>query len=194
MSTEASSGPGVDEVVHTVDGIEECDNELPNWWLFTLYAAMVFALGYYFYYEVLHSGPDQAEAYQQSVASDRAAAASRARSLGAVTPAVLETLARDPATVREGQAVFATTCVACHGANGGGTIGPNLTDAAWLHGASPTDILRTVSEGVAARGMPAWGAPLGADRVKSVVAYLLTLRDTNVAGGKAPQGATLPGG
>ena len=78
--------------------------------------------------------------------------------------------------------------VSCHLATGGGSIGPNLTDNAWLHGGRPTQMYRTVLEGVAARGMPAWGAQLGEAKVQAAVAYLLTLRNTIVAGGKAPQG------
>jgi cytochrome c oxidase cbb3-type subunit 3 len=91
--------------------------------------------------------------------------------------------------VQTGRGVFAQSCVACHAANGGGGIGPNLTDSAWIHGSRPTTHLRTmVNEGVLARGMPAWGPQLGHERVQAVVAYVLTLKDTNVAGGKAPQG------
>lgn len=177
-----------DKVVHSYDGIEEYDNHLPNWWLVTLFATIVFGIGYYFHYEVLRSGPSQLEAYEQSVAADRAAAAARARRAGALTDETFATLARDPAIVRAGQGVFTAQCVACHGPNGGGTIGPNLTDNAWIHGPRATQIYRTISEGVPARGMPAWGPQLGEERSQAVTAYLLTLRNTNVAGGKAPQG------
>jgi cytochrome c oxidase cbb3-type subunit 3 len=177
-----------DKVVHRYDDIEEFDNHLPNWWLFTLYAAVVFAIGYWFHYEVLHSGPTTMESYEQSVAADRRAAADRARRAGAMTDDALVTLSHDQATVAAGQQIFTTNCVACHGANAGGVIGPNLTDRAWLHGGRPTQIFRTVLDGVPAKGMVAWGPQLGDERVQSVVAYVLTLRNTNVAGGKAPQG------
>jgi len=177
-----------DTVVHSYDGIEEYDNHLPNWWLFTLFATIVFGIGYYFHYEVLQSGPNQMAVYEASVAADRAEAAARARRMGALTDATFVTLSRDPATLRAGQAVFMAQCVACHGPNGGGTIGPNLTDNAWIHGARPTVMYRTITEGVAARGMPAWGPQLGEERTQAVTAYLLTLRNTNVPGGKAPQG------
>ena len=80
------------------------------------------------------------------------------------------------------------SCEACHTANGGGNIGTNLTDNAWIHGGRATQIYRVVLEGVPAKGMVAWGPQLGDERVQSVVAYVLTLRNTNVPGGKAPQG------
>jgi cytochrome c oxidase cbb3-type subunit 3 len=175
-------------VVHAYDDIEEYDNELPNWWLYTLFGAMVFALGYYFWYEVLHAGPSQQQTYEASRVEDRRRDAERARRLGAMNDDGLRTLSHDAATVEQGRALYVQNCVACHRADGGGLIGPNLTDNQWIHGGEPLRVFRTVSEGVAAKGMPAWGAQLGPDRTMSVVAYLLTLRNTNVAAGKAPQG------
>ena len=179
-----------DRVIHTYDGIEEYDNHLPNWWLFTLYGAVVFALVYWFHYQVLHTGPSIAQSYELSVAADRRAAAARARSAGTMTDDALLSLSRDQATVQVGRGVFAQSCLACHAANGGGGIGPNLTDSMWLHGSRPTRILATINEGVLTKGMPAWGPQLGLERVQAVTAYVLTLRDTNVAGGKPPQGTT----
>jgi cytochrome c oxidase cbb3-type subunit 3 len=196
--THAARGRGAPEaprenvVVHTYDDIEEYDNHLPNWWLYTLYGAMVFALFYLGHYHVLRSGPSSAEAYEQEMAADRAAAAERARGAGTLTPEALLTLSRDPATVRQGREVFAQNCVACHAPTGGGGIGPNLTDRFWINGGAPDRVYRSVSEGVPARGMPAWGAQLGARRVQSAVAFVLTLRNTNVTGGKAPQGNEEP--
>ncbi|MFO0630864.1 MAG: c-type cytochrome, partial [Polyangiales bacterium] len=173
--------------------IEEYDNELPNWWLYTLFGAMVFALGYYFWYEVLHAGPGQQQAYEASRVEDRRRDAERARRLGAMNDDGLRTLSHDSATVAQGREVFTTNCVACHRADAGGQIGPNLTDNQWLHGGAPVQIFRTVSEGVPAKGMPAWGSPLGPDRTMAVVAYLLTLRNTNVANGKPAQGEVYSG-
>jgi cytochrome c oxidase cbb3-type subunit 3 len=188
MAAESQKSPYEDRVVHEYDGIEEYDNHLPNWWLVTLYGAVVFAVFYWFHYEVLRTGPSLAQSYETSVAADRRAAADRARRAGAMTDDALISLSRDPATVQAGRGVFAQSCVACHAASGGGGIGPNLTDGAWIHGSRPTTILRTINEGVLAKGMPAWGPQLGLDRVQSVVAFVLTLQDTNVAGGRAPQG------
>lgn len=180
-------------VVHTYDDIEEYDNELPNWWLYTLFGAMVFALGYFFWYEVLHAGPSQQQTYEASRVEDRRREAERARRMGAMNDEGLRTLSHDAATVEQGRALFTQNCAACHRADGGGQIGPNLTDNQWIHGGTPLRVFRTVSEGIAAKGMPAWGAQLGPDRTMSVVAYLLTLRNTNVAGGKAPQGDVYAG-
>lgn len=182
-----------DKVIHTYDGIEEYDNHLPNWWLYTLYGAVIFALGYFVYYEVLKIGPNQMAEYNLSMQADRRAAAERARRAGSVTATSLIALSRDTSTVTQGRTVFTQNCVACHRADGGGNIGPNLTDDRWLHGGSPTQIFHTVAEGVPEKGMPAWGAPLGDERTQAVVAFLLSVRNTNVAGGKAPQGEAYAG-
>ena len=74
----------------------------------------------------------------------------------------------------------------------GDSIGPNLTDKSWLHGGKPENIYKTVNEGVLTKGMAAWGPVLGTDKTQSVVAYVLTLKDTNVAGGKPAQGVEEP--
>ena len=71
-------------------------------------------------------------------------------------------------------------------------IGPNLTDNAWIHGAGKlTDIYGVVDGGVAAKGMPAWGRQLTPIELRKVVAFVGTLRGTNVPG-KAAEGTPVP--
>jgi cytochrome c oxidase cbb3-type subunit 3 len=109
-----------------------------------------------------------------------------------MSPVALLALAHQPATVARGKEVFTSTCAPCHRADGGGNIGPNLTDEFWLHGSAPDKIWKTVHDGVPAKGMAAWAPVLGEARVASAVAYVLTLRNTNVPNGKAPQGEQEP--
>jgi cytochrome c oxidase cbb3-type subunit 3 len=78
--------------------------------------------------------------------------------------------------------------VPCHRADGGGVIGPNLTDDYWIHGARPTELLKVVREGVPDKGMPTWSQILKPDEIVSVVVYVLTLHDTHPAAPKEPQG------
>lgn len=184
--------PNVDRVLHEYDGIEEYDNDLPTWWLASLFATIVFAFGYWYWVQVFAIAETPRQTLRREMQAVYAAEAARMRARGAITPEMLLAMSRDDATVRQGRATFASTCAACHGATGGGGIGPNLTDTAWLHGASPDRVYRTITDGVTARGMPAWGPQLGADRVLAVTAYLVTLRNTNVPGGKAPQGTAEP--
>jgi cytochrome c oxidase cbb3-type subunit III len=175
-------------VIHSVDGIEEYDNQLPRWWLITFYGAIAFAAGYWFHYQVSGFGELPSAAYQAEQDRAAALAAERVKAQGAMTPEALLTLAKDKTTVAQGKQIFTQTCVACHRQDGGGGVGPNLTDDFWLHGGAPEKIYKTITEGVLDKGMPAWGPQLGPDRVQAVTAYVLGLRGTNVEGGKAPQG------
>jgi cytochrome c oxidase cbb3-type subunit 3 len=83
--------------------------------------------------------------------------------------------------------VYQQNCATCHGAEGQGLIGPNLTDNAWLQGGKPVDIHKTIAQGSVAKGMPAWERTLGVERVRAVTAYVLTFKGRNVPG-KPPQG------
>jgi cytochrome c oxidase cbb3-type subunit 3 len=185
--SDSSDGSTENKVLHTVDGIEEYDNKLPNWWLYTLYGSIVFAIGYWFVYQSAGIGELPRAAYEAEM--DRAAQAQAgAAKLVPVTAEALAALAKDRGAVARGKQVFTTTCAACHRADGGGVVGPNLTDEFWLHGASPDKVYKTIKDGVLDKGMPAWGPQLGPERVQAVTAYVLTLRGTNVPGGKVAQG------
>jgi len=176
------------KVIHEVDGIQEYDNKLPNWWLYTLYGAILFSVGYWFHYHVASFGDSQSAEYQAELDKAAAIEAVKIKAAGVMTPEALASLARDKGTVEQGRHVFAQTCAACHRQDGGGVVGPNLTDEFWLHGAAPEKIYKTITQGVPEKGMPAWGAQLGRERSQAVTAYVISIRGTNVAGGKAPQG------
>jgi cytochrome c oxidase cbb3-type subunit 3 len=178
--------------IHEYDGIIEHDNRLPRWWLYTLYGTIVFSVGYWFHYHTFGSGENPGAAYDREQAAIAAAEAEKLKTQGAVTPESLLAMSRDERTVKQGKDVFLATCASCHGPNGGGLIGPNLTDDAWLHGGAPEKIYATIREGYLPKGMPAWGPQLGEERVRAVSAYVLTLKNTNVAGGKPPQGEKEP--
>jgi len=170
------------EILHVYDDIEEADNNLPTWWLLTFYGAVVFGLVYWFYYHEYSIGQLPPETYAAEMA-----AAEAERSI--VTDESLDALAADPGAVTAGQEIFMAQCFACHDAKGQGRegLGPNLTDKYWVHGGAPTDIHATVTNGVAAKGMPPWTPILGEQGVNNVVAYILTIRNTEVPG-KGPEG------
>jgi cytochrome c oxidase cbb3-type subunit 3 len=182
---------------HAYDGITEFDNRLPESWLWSFYLACIFAFFYWMHYHVLKTGALPGEEYQAELAELDARLATVQ-----VTDEMLLARAADPAGKAAGEAVFQTYCMACHGSNGGGTMqaggqtiqlpGPNLTDAFWLHGGKPTDILRTVRQGVPNTAMVEWAPKLGAGKCQDVAAYVLSLRNTNVPGGKEPQGREQP--
>jgi cytochrome c oxidase cbb3-type subunit 3 len=178
--------PPEDRIVHVYDGdLVEHDNKLPLWWQYTLYGAIVFACVYWYGEMKLGAWKSRSENYDQEMVAARIAEAQKG---GAMSPEALVAMSRDAKTVETGKQLFTSTCAPCHKADGSGNIGPNLTDDYWLHGSKPSNIWTTVHDGVSAKGMPAWGPQLGNERVADAVAYVLTIRGTNVSGGKAPQG------
>src|SRR5262245_9898648 len=177
---------------HAFDGIQEFDNRLPNWWLWSLYATCLFSVGYWIAYHTLGVAALPGEAY---VAEQREAAARIEARLAAnpVTEELLLKLASEPAVVEKGAAIFKnpSQCAQCHGPDGNGIVGgangngPNLTDDFWLHGGAPMEIYRTVRDGWPDKGMQAW-KDRGEQFVQRVVAFVLSLRGRNVPG-KAPE-------
>lgn len=170
---------------HEYDGIREFDNRLPNWWLYTLYGAIVFGVLYWMFFHTFGLGALPGERYELDMVA--AAEAQLSRQGLEVSNETLELLSTVPDRVGSGKQIFDQFCVICHDTRGQGNVGPNLTDAYWIQGGTPVDIHRTVTEGVLDKGMAAWGDQLGPRRVMDVVGYVLTLRNTNVAG-KDPEG------
>jgi len=179
--SEPNGGQDVDSG-HDYDGIREYDNPLPGWWLTTLYATIVFAAGYWLFFQVF-GGTSLAAELQR----DEAAALARAAAGAPVTDALLAGLTKDPGTQEKARALFVQQCAQCHNADGSGKIGPNLTDEYWLHGKEPSQIYETISKGVLVKGMPAWGPLLGQEKIKWLASYVTTLDATHLPG-KAPEG------
>jgi cytochrome c oxidase cbb3-type subunit 3 len=152
------------------DGIEEYDNPMPNWWVGLFYATIVWAAGYVAYYHFIAK-----RSYVKELAAQMAEAEQRwPRSTQ------LAKVEMTPAAIAAGEGVFQANCVACHGAALQGGIGPNLVDTTWIHGSTPEEIVATITNGVAAKGMPSWGPILGNEKVGEVAAYIISK-------GQAPQ-------
>jgi cytochrome c oxidase cbb3-type subunit III len=173
---------------HDYDGIQELDNPLPGWWKMTFYGGIVFAVFYFLFYIVL-GGPTLYDEYKKELAFIEAV---RAEMLGDMEyfdeqdyeVYVLNT----PNILERGVAVYVENCLACHADGGIGDIGPNLTDAYWIHGdGSVISNYRLVVVGVEEMGMPPWGEFLTREDVYAVVAYLDSIKNTNLSG-KAPEG------
>jgi len=94
----------------------------------------------------------------------------------------------DKASLASGESIFHTNCATCHGKQGEGGIGPNMTDDYYLHGGRMADIVKTITNGVPAKGMISWRGILNDNQIKEVASYLITLRGTNPPNAKAPQG------
>jgi cytochrome c oxidase cbb3-type subunit 3 len=163
--------PGEDPIrEHVFDGIAEYDRRLPNWWLITLYASIAFAIVYWMATQHFggKSDGDKVTAEIQNIRAIKLAAA------GSYDDATLWEMSRNPAIITAGSAAYVSSCLACHGANLEGGIGFNLADTTWVHGGSPTEIMKVVADGVAGTGMPPWGAMLGPKKTAEVTAYILS--------------------
>lgn len=173
-------------IEHNYDGIQEYDNPLPRWWVYLFYATIVFSVLYYFNIAGLGIGKGRIANYEADVAAWKAA---HPEPEGGATPEQLAALAADQSAIAAGKTVFTTNCASCHRPDGGGMIGPNLTDDAWIHGGTLPEIHKTITEGVLAKGMPNWGKLLKPDQVNAVTVYVASLKGTNPPNPKAPEGA-----
>ena len=163
---------------HSYDGIQEYDQRLPNWWLYTLYGAIAFWVVYWFVQMIAHIVPS--DGAQVDAAMARLNAVKMASSIDVTNDGLFWDMSRNPVFVDAGKQTYTSLCVPCHlpslkgKSENPGAVGPNLVDQAWIHGGTPKEIYHTVATGVLAKGMPAWEPVLGQKKTAEVVAYLLS--------------------
>lgn len=140
------------------DGIDEFDNPLPGWWVGLLWVTIAFAAVYAVEYHFV-SHRSQASEYEHELATLPLAFAGVAAGV-------------TPERVAAGKAIYHANCVGCHGTELKGGIGPDLTDAIWIHGGSIEQVTHTIDVGVPERGMLTWGPILGPEKVAQVAAFV----------------------
>jgi len=171
---------------HEYDGIQELDNQLPRWWVWLFYITIIFAAVYLLYYHVTRSGDLQAAEYTKEMAAGqqvKAAAMGKFESgIATLQPSA------DPAVLENGRQTYAKFCAPCHRVDGGGLVGPNLTDDYWIHGSAYADSVKIIWDGVPAKGMITWKTVLKPEEIQSVASYIYTLRGAKLASpGKLPE-------
>lgn len=173
---------------HDYDGIRELDNHLPPWWVNMFILTIIWAVGYMWYYHWGGAGLNQAEQYKKEVEkAQKEIAVALAGKAEAIDESNVVALTESGA-LGEGELIYKNACAACHGTNGEGTVGPNLTDENWIHGGGIKNIFKTVKYGVPEKGMIAWASQLQPADMQKVSSYILSLGGTNPANPKAPQG------
>ena len=173
---------------HDYDGIKELDNVLPPWWVGLFYACIIFAIIYLIRFHVIGDYTQDEEFIAEMEQSDKQVQEylKNAPDLMNAEKATLLTEATDLA---EGKAIFTANCVACHKADGGGAIGPNLTDKFWILGGGIKNVFTTISEGGrSGKGMVPWKESLKPTEIQKVASYVLSLQGTNPADGKPAEG------
>ncbi|WP_269223302.1 cbb3-type cytochrome c oxidase N-terminal domain-containing protein [Flavobacterium sp. IMCC34518] len=173
---------------HDYDGIKELDNNLPPWWVYLFYACIVFAAVYLVRFEIL-GAPDQETELKNEMAQAKIEVAEYMKTAPDLMDENSVTLLTDPADLDKGKAIFATNCVACHRADAGGQIGPNLTDDHWILGGGIKNLFHTITNGGRdGKGMIAWKGTLKPKEIQAVASYVISLKGSNPKDPKAPDG------
>jgi cytochrome c oxidase cbb3-type subunit 3 len=172
---------------HIYDGIQELDNNLPPWWKYMFYATIVFAGVYIYFYHFNENGKLQAQEYEQEM---NVAEKEKIEYMKLAANSIDETNVKvaDAKGIENGKSLFLSNCAACHGRAGEGGVGPNLTDEYWLHGGGIKNVFKSVKYGIPQNGMISWKSQLSPKNIQEVASYILSIKGTNPANGKAPQG------
>lgn len=173
---------------HSYDGITELNNHMPPWLKYLFYATIVFAVAYVLHYMVLGTGKLQIQEYEEELAEAEKMANERSLLASNSIDEHNAVLVTDEASLEKAKALYIQNCAACHAADGGGTVGPNLVDEYWIHGGSVQDIFRIIKYGVQEKGMIPWHDKFTPEEIQNISSYILTLQGTTPANPKAPQG------
>lgn len=173
---------------HDYDGIRELDNRLPPWWVWTFYLTIFIAVGYLYVYHGSDIGLSQHEEYVEEMRlGQEQKEAFAARQKNAIDEKNLAYIT-DAKVLDKAKGIYIANCAACHGAEGQGGVGPNMTDKYWIHGGSLSDVYQTIKNGVPEKGMIAWKTQMQPATILSLASYLKTLQGTNPPSPKEKQG------
>ena len=176
------------ETDHNYDGIIELDNNLPPWWKAGFYLGIVFAVVYFTNYHILQRNPLSHDEYAQEMDAAQAEVEAYLATAKDLVDESNVVALMDEAALSKGAKLFGQNCAVCHAADGGGGVGPNLTDRYWLHGGGMKDVFTTVKYGVPTKGMIAWKDNLRPGEIQEVASYVLSLVGTTPAKPIDPQG------
>lgn len=173
---------------HDYDGIKELDNNLPPWWVYLFYASIVFGVVYMVRFEIL-GADDQEMELAKEIAQAKIEVAEYMKTAPDMMDEKTVTVLTDPADLAVGKEIYTTNCAACHRADAGGQIGPNLTDDEWILGGGIKNIFHTlVNGGRDGKGMIAWKGTLKPKEMQKVASYIMSLKGSNPVDAKAPEG------
>lgn len=173
---------------HDYDGIHELDNRLPPWWLYGFYLCIFIAGVYLYRYHVAHSAPLSGEEYKiEMVKADVEKQEYLKTSANNVDENTVKLLT-NASDLEAAKQTFVTVCGACHRPDGGGNVGPNLTDDYWLHGGRIQDVFKTIKYGWPDKGMKSWKDDYSPLQIEQLASYVKSLRGSHPANPKDPQG------
>lgn len=167
---------------HEYDGIKELDNDMPSWWVWLFIITIVFSLVYLVRLWVFRADDlIQEKEFQKEMA----AAPKMNRPVEELAMAYLE----DDLSLSNGKETWTKICAVCHLADGGGLVGPNMTDKYWIHGNKVEDMFAVITNGVIEKGMIPYKDQLTPRQRLEVISYImLRLNGSTPAAPKEPQG------
>jgi cytochrome c oxidase cbb3-type subunit III len=173
---------------HNYDGIRELDNSLPPWWKYGFYLTIVIGIIYLYRFHISHQGPSSQEEFIAEMEKGEAdKAAYLAKSANNVDEGSV-TMLVDAAALASGKDLFVKNCAACHLADGGGSVGPNLTDEYWIHGGSIKDVFKSIKYGWQEKGMKSWKDDFSPKQIQELASFVKSLKGTTPATAKEKQG------
>lgn len=173
---------------HAYDGIQEFDNPLPGWWKWMFVGSIVFSAFYALYFHIGAPGRSMIEGYDADLSANMRLQFSEIGDLKPDADTILAYSAK-PSWLKVGQTVYKANCISCHGREGEGKVGPNLTDEFYKNVTKVEDIARVITKGAGNGAMPAWANRIHPNEVVLVSAYIATLRGKTPSGeAKGPEG------
>src|SRR6056297_166247 len=172
---------------HSYDGIQEFDNPLPGWWKWLFIGSILRSPPYFFFYHNGTEGRSVAAGYDRDLAENLQLQFAEIGELKADRETVVKFLYK-PNWLQVGKVVFKTNCISCHGADGGGLVGPNLTDEHYKNVREIEDLITVLQNGAGAGAMPAWKNRLSTNELVLAASYVASMRGTEAASPKAPEG------
>lgn len=173
---------------HDYDGIKELDNDLPPWWTWLFIISVVYSVFYFTKYQIM-DGNSQEDEFQTEMAAAKLQVDEYKRNAPDMMDENTVTYLEDAGALAAGKTIFESNCVACHRADLGGGIGPNLTDTHWILGGTIKDIYHTlVNGGRDGKGMVAWNTTLKPKEMQQVSSYILSMKGTNPPDAKPAEG------
>lgn len=177
---------------HEYDGIKELDNKIPPWFTYLFYITIIFAVYYMLDYHVFETSKLQHDEYVEQMAiaeRDIALYIEKVRLEEAAKGIILEIkLLTDEPALNSGKIIYEKNCATCHGTEGGGIVGPNLTDDYWIHGGGIQNIYDVIKKGVPAKGMISWELVLNHKDILETASYVFSLHGTSPLNAKSPEG------
>jgi cytochrome c oxidase cbb3-type subunit 3 len=173
---------------HNYDGIKELDNVLPPWWVYMFYITIVFGFIYMIRFHVVNEYTQEQE-LEMAMAQAEIDIEEYKKTAKDLIDVSNVTLLTDASELAAGKKIYEVNCIACHKADGGGSIGPNLTDEHWILGGGIKNVFNTlVKGGRDGKGMVSWQGILKPSEMQEVASYVLSLQGTNPIDAKAAEG------